>query len=190
MFPMFSDPTVVSVKITCLVLCRLPSEYRLGYTAASQPCQSHLPGWIRMSILPRMRTTSYNSDSIVSFTSKSFGKQMSGLSQTPTLPPPYGFHSNFIDPPSRADSYIVVVSIAIPLMLLCVCLRLYAKIWLIRSPDWDDGRYNLQKVEFELNPCSHLRHGNGKHASQRLLASVGSTRRLDRSPILSRVDHS
>ena len=119
------------------------------------------------------------------------GKQMSGLSRTPALPPPDGLHSNFIDPPSRADLYIVVVSIAISLMLLCVCLRLYAKIWLIRSPDWDDGRYNLlQKVEFELNTFSHLRHGNGKHASQRLLTSVGSIRRPDRSPILSRVDHS
>lgn len=90
---------------------------------------------------------------------------MAELSRTPALPPPDGVLSNFIDPPSRANSYIIVNSIALALMILCVSLRLYAKIWIIRSPGWDDGKYNPQSIEFELNFLSHLHCGNSKHAS-------------------------
>ena len=55
----------------------------------------------------------------------------------PTAPPP-GVTPNFADPQTRTNIFIVVYAVFTSLVVLFVSLRLYAKMWIIRSIGWDD----------------------------------------------------
>ena len=57
----------------------------------------------------------------------------------PALAPPPGVIPNFTAANPRADIYIIICSVALGLAFIFVLLRLYAKLWINRSPGWDDG---------------------------------------------------
>ena len=67
-------------------------------------------------------------------------QDMATMANMPAMPPPEGVTPNLTDPYSREHQYIIVASIAIALLAIFVSLRSYAKIWIMRSPGWDDGR--------------------------------------------------
>lgn len=60
------------------------------------------------------------------------------LSKIPTLKPPPGVKSNFVDPPSLANAIIAVSVVFLALMLIALTVRIYTKWILLRSLWWDD----------------------------------------------------
>ncbi|KIN03253.1 hypothetical protein OIDMADRAFT_53049 [Oidiodendron maius Zn] len=60
------------------------------------------------------------------------------LSAIPALPAPEGWTTDFNSPVNRAVQYIAVSSIVVPMAFVCVLLKLYMKITVIRKPGWDD----------------------------------------------------
>ncbi|MCJ1432718.1 hypothetical protein MMC27_002075 [Xylographa pallens] len=60
------------------------------------------------------------------------------LDSIPALAPPAGTESNFIDPQTAASSLIAVNAIFLPLMLIAVVIRIYAKSCIVHAMGWDD----------------------------------------------------
>lgn len=54
------------------------------------------------------------------------------LSKIPTMPPPPGLMSNFVNPPTRAGEVIAAFSICFALATIFVGLRLYVRLAMIR----------------------------------------------------------
>lgn len=68
---------------------------------------------------------------------------MSDLSHTPAFPPPPGRVANFENPESIAHQ---VTEISIPCSCVAtffVLLRLYGRLFIVRSPGLDDGKYSI-----------------------------------------------
>jgi hypothetical protein len=55
------------------------------------------------------------------------------LSVIATWPAP-----NYVDPVTRGSALLIVELIFLPLALICVCLRLYVRIRMLRKVWWDD----------------------------------------------------
>ena len=55
-----------------------------------------------------------------------------------SVPPPYGVIPNFIDPPSKVYLDIITQSVCLPIATILTLIRVYTKIYLIRSPGWED----------------------------------------------------
>lgn len=60
---------------------------------------------------------------------------------TPGLDPPPGVTPNFVDPETRAPYAIIAHTIALSLATIFVAMRMYTKIWITRSPGWDDCEF-------------------------------------------------
>lgn len=60
------------------------------------------------------------------------------LSQVPALEPPPGVIPNLVNPPSLANTVIVVSVVFLTLMLFFVSIRIYTKGVLLRSLGWED----------------------------------------------------
>ncbi|MCJ1454230.1 hypothetical protein MMC28_004582 [Mycoblastus sanguinarius] len=91
---------------------------------------------------------------------------MTALSVTPVLPPPPGTTSNFANPDDRVTMYIVPCSILLAVMILFVSLRFYVRLWISRSPGWDDLACLLAtigQISFTGLMILIAVHGVGKH---------------------------
>lgn len=80
------------------------------------------------------------------------------LSKIPTLKPPPGVKSNFVDPPSLANAIIAVSVVFLALMLIALTVRIYTKWILLRSLWWDDYTALIAAVSFVMlkSHCVHL----------------------------------
>lgn len=65
------------------------------------------------------------------------------LSQIPAAQPPDGLTSNFIDPPSLAIVYRVLIYIFMPIMSVLVVIRLGTRLQQIRKLAADDCMYMI-----------------------------------------------
>ncbi|KAL6238782.1 hypothetical protein BDW75DRAFT_236981 [Aspergillus navahoensis] len=75
----------------------------------------------------------------------------------PAMPPPPGVESNFVDPPSRQTSVIVMASIFVPLMFLAVATRVYVRTRVIRNWGWDDTTCVLAAIGSLANMASYMK---------------------------------
>lgn len=82
--------------------------------------------------------------------------EMNNLAIKPALNPPPGVTSNFINPETRANEFVITVSIALAVVLVFVSLRLYAKIWVTHSAGWDDGSFIPILLTYDLEMTSQL----------------------------------
>ena len=57
---------------------------------------------------------------------------------TPSLTPPPGVLPDFSIHNERAEVYNIVCSMLLGLVYLCVCIRMYAKLWIKRNAGFDD----------------------------------------------------
>ena len=64
--------------------------------------------------------------------------QMMELENVPALAPPPGVIPNFTVFNERAELYNILCSILLVIVYVCLMLRLYAKVWIKRSPGFDD----------------------------------------------------
>ncbi|OJJ64192.1 hypothetical protein ASPSYDRAFT_84214 [Aspergillus sydowii CBS 593.65] len=60
------------------------------------------------------------------------------LDQQPAMPPPPGFETDFVDPPSRQPAIIAMSAVFVSLMLLAVSVRAYTRTRILKSWGWDD----------------------------------------------------
>ena len=67
-----------------------------------------------------------------------FWSQAGQYENTPALAPPAGVVPDFTTPNDRAQVYSIICSILLFIVYLFLCLRLYAKIYIQRSPGIDD----------------------------------------------------
>lgn len=56
----------------------------------------------------------------------------------PALPPPPGISSKFIDPVTRAPAFVITCAVCITLMVICVTVRVYTKLYITKTWGWDD----------------------------------------------------
>ncbi|KAL4993080.1 hypothetical protein BDV10DRAFT_200018 [Aspergillus recurvatus] len=75
----------------------------------------------------------------------------------PAVPPPPGVESNFVDPPSRQASVIIMASIFVPLMFLAVLTRVYVRTRIIKIWGWDDTTCVLAAIGSLANMASYLK---------------------------------
>lgn len=61
-----------------------------------------------------------------------------GFSEIAALPPPPGVISNFIHPYSIAERVTVASIILVTLMVFCVVIRFYTKLFIKQMWGWDD----------------------------------------------------
>jgi hypothetical protein len=84
-----------------------------------------------------------------------FGKMELPLDQQPAMPPPPGFKTNFVDPPSQQPAIIAMSAVFISLMLLAVSVRAYTRTLILKSWGWDDSKslhsYRVAKLIFYSN---------------------------------------
>ena len=77
----------------------------------------------------------------MSFDPNSFSAEdLKEYENLPALRPPPGVVPNFEAPNKRAEVYNILCSFLLAIVYVCVCLRLYAKVWIKRSPGFDDGK--------------------------------------------------
>lgn len=69
------------------------------------------------------------------------------------LPPP-GIISNSEDPPSKAQTVYIVMSVCLGLVTLLVAIRIYTRARITKSLWWDDGK-SIIVTEMHLLPCQH-----------------------------------
>lgn len=72
-------------------------------------------------------------------TSMYFNISQNELGELPALTPPPEVRPNFDHPESRAFAVLVVNGIFTALLVVFVALRLYSKISIFQSFDWEDG---------------------------------------------------
>lgn len=70
---------------------------------------------------------------------------LSGLSPAelaviPAAEPPFGIESNFDAPSEWTRLYIILSSFLLGVVIVFVSLRLHAKVYIMRSPGWDDRK--------------------------------------------------
>ena len=82
------------------------------------------------------------------------------LSAIPALPAPEGWTTDFNSPVNRAVQYIAVSSIVVPMAFVCVLLKLYMKITVIRKPGWDDCKCTAAD---HLIPSPNSLHSGERH---------------------------
>lgn len=63
------------------------------------------------------------------------------FSQIPSMPPPPGVTSNFVNPENNSSILIIVCTICLVFLLLFVSLRMYTRLWISRSFGLDDGTH-------------------------------------------------
>ncbi|PYH82464.1 integral membrane protein [Aspergillus uvarum CBS 121591] len=57
---------------------------------------------------------------------------------TPAMAPPAGMVSNFVDPPSCGLKFLVVNCVFLPLAVIALVVRMWTRIYLVRSVSYDD----------------------------------------------------
>lgn len=72
----------------------------------------------------------------------------------PALPPPVGIKSNFTSPES--ESYVTIISCAaiVGIMIVLVFVRMYTKVYILKSVGWDDC--TLVCVSKKFSFCTNL----------------------------------
>lgn len=76
--------------------------------------------------------------------------ELAAFQNFPLQPPPPGQTSNFNNPESRGPAIITVCSVFVGIMWPILVLRLYSKVWVIRSFGWDDGKPKVSLTFFLL----------------------------------------
>ncbi len=72
------------------------------------------------------------------------------LSNYPTIPPPPGVKSNFINPKDHNVTLYVIPSLFLGIMIMFLLNRVYAKICIVRRYTWDDCRvFSLAGGDFD-----------------------------------------
>lgn len=89
------------------------------------------------------------------------------LARTPLIPPPPGVTPNFVNPESRADSFVIGTAICTSFLLPIVLMRLYLRLWINRSFAVDDGQLSSVAFWFLLihNSCLYSRNGTQYHGA-------------------------
>lgn len=62
------------------------------------------------------------------------------LATIPAAAPPPGVQANFIDPPTRVPVVLGLGSAFLLIALVCYAIRIYAKLAIVKSWKWDDGK--------------------------------------------------
>ena len=57
----------------------------------------------------------------------------------PLVPPVPPQVSNFVNPPTLGPTIIAISVLCLVFMLPMAVMRMYSKIWIVRSFGWDDG---------------------------------------------------
>lgn len=60
------------------------------------------------------------------------------LTQFPTLAPPHGVSSNFLNPVSQAKAIKGITTVCLVLMSLSFAMRIYSRLWIKRTLRIDD----------------------------------------------------
>ena len=84
----------------------------------------------------------------------------------PVVPPPPGMTANLVNPISQVKWGIFTISLCISIATILTMLRMYAKIWILRCPGWED--WTALAGYFGLITQSGLviamgNHGAGRH---------------------------
>ena len=61
---------------------------------------------------------------------------------------------NYIDPVTRGPALVIVEIIALCISTICLGLRLFVRIHILRSPDWDDWLMVAAAVSLLFSPTS------------------------------------
>ena len=61
------------------------------------------------------------------------------LDPVPLEPPEPPQVSNVADPPTIAGTIVAISTICLTLMITLAVLRMYSKVWILRSFGWEDG---------------------------------------------------
>lgn len=70
---------------------------------------------------------------------------------TPAMAPPAGMVSNFVDPPSCGLKFLVVNCVFLPLAVIALVVRMWTRIYLVRSVSYDDCRSpSLRSIEHNI----------------------------------------
>ena len=82
------------------------------------------------------------------------------LAHTPTIPPPPGVTPDFVNPQSRANSFVIGSAICTSFLLTIVLMRIYSRLWISRSFAVDDGQLPFVTFWFLLiyNSCLYSRN--------------------------------
>jgi hypothetical protein len=77
------------------------------------------------------------------------------MAVTPAAAPPHGLNSNFDNPPSKAQTVYIVMSVCLGLVTLLVAIRIYTRARITKSLWWDDceslfSRYASPSFRFPL----------------------------------------
>lgn len=67
-----------------------------------------------------------------------FNGFVSRQQRVPAIDPPPGVIPNFVNPESRMQGLIVTAICFTVIAGICVCLRMYTRMFLTRSVGWDD----------------------------------------------------
>ena len=63
---------------------------------------------------------------------------MEQLLEVPSLQPPPYVNTNFVNPPSQRGANLACNVLCLTVATFCVLTRLHTKIFILRSPGWDD----------------------------------------------------
>ena len=75
----------------------------------------------------------------------------------PAMPPPEGETANFDNPPNQNTLAMVIITVTLALSTLCLLLRAYARIYLLRKVQIEEGEYAVD-VGWETGWRSTDRH--------------------------------
>ena len=126
------------------------SKYASLISVVSKPHHACKVLWYGQRLLPSVAANSLSHSlsylvsciyfqTLALFFSRSY-RAMESFENYPLQPPPPGVTSNFSNPENRGPAIVVLCSVFIALMWPIFLLRLYSKLWVIRSFGWDDGK--------------------------------------------------
>lgn len=66
---------------------------------------------------------------------------LQALFDTPAMTAPDGVTANFDDPPNQNGLAIAVLTLCLVISSICVMLRFYARVWLLRRVQAEEGEF-------------------------------------------------
>lgn len=77
-------------------------------------------------------------------------EELAALLATPALPPPDGVTPNFDNPPNQNALAWVVTTLCMVVSTLCVCLRVFTRIWVVKKFGFVESKNNSWKIKVQL----------------------------------------
>lgn len=115
----------------------------LNSTSTSSVRAHRLPKVDTMAVLRFLNTMSARQD-----------VSQTDLSRIPVVQPPEGVTPNFVNPPSLATAYRVIIYIFMPLMSALVVVRLGTRLRQMQKLVADDSTYTIVTAAFSRSPAS------------------------------------